>query len=76
MISTTEVFTDNSPRSPMTLTPAKKVSARKSLYILTNILDAKKKTATRQIGAAKFKGKAIKYKMVWKTTSYYYYRSI
>ena len=44
----------------MTSTPFKKPSAQKSLCLFTNILDVKK-TATRQVGAAKYKRKAIKY---------------
>ena len=44
----------------MTPTPVKKPSARKSLCIFTNILDVKKKTSTRRVGAAKYKRKAIK----------------
>ena len=46
MVSNLEVFTNNSPISPMTSTPLKKTSARKSLCLFTNILDMKKKTAT------------------------------
>ena len=45
----------------MTSTPVKKPSAIKSLCIVTNILDVKKKTATRRVGASKYKRKAIKY---------------
>ena len=41
MVYNPEVFTNNSPRDPMTPTPVKKPSARKSLCILTNILDVK-----------------------------------
>ena len=37
MVSTPEVFTYNSPRSPIAPTPFKKPSARKSLYLFTNI---------------------------------------
>ena len=61
MVSTPEGFNDNSPISPMTSTPVKKPSARKSLCLFTNILDVKNKTATRRVGAAKYKRKAIKY---------------
>ena len=43
MVYTHEGFTDNSPRSPMTPTTVKKPSAKKSLCLFTNILDAKKK---------------------------------
>ena len=43
MVSTPEGFTDNSPISPITSTPVKKPSARKSLCMFTNILMRKKK---------------------------------
>ena len=36
MVSTPEVFTDNSPISPMKPTPVKKPSAQKSLCMFTN----------------------------------------
>ena len=55
MVSTPEVFTYNSPISPMKSTPVKKPSAGKSLCLLTNIVDVKKKTTTRQVGAARSK---------------------
>ena len=41
IVSTPEVFTDYSPNVPMTSTPVKKPSARKSLCLFTNILDVK-----------------------------------
>ena len=44
MVSTTEEFTYYSPNAPMTSTPVKKSSARKSLCLFTNILNVKKKT--------------------------------
>ena len=47
MVSTTELFTNNRIRSPMTPAPFKKPSAIKSLCIFANILDVKNKTATR-----------------------------
>ena len=53
MVYTPEGFTNNSLRYPMTPTPVKKPSARKSLCLFTNILDEKKKTATCQFGAFK-----------------------
>ena len=59
MFSTHEGFTDNSPRSPMTPTPVKKLSARKSLCLFTTILDVKNKTAIRRVGYTKLKRKAI-----------------
>ena len=61
MTSNPEGFTNDSPISTMTSTPVKKTSAGKSLCLFTKILYVKKKTATRQIGAAKSKGNAIKY---------------
>ena len=42
MISTTEVFTDNSPISPMKSSPFKKTSALKSQCRFTNNLEVKK----------------------------------
>ena len=46
MVSTPEIFTNDSPISPMTSTPVKKPRARKSLCLFTNILDVKKKLLT------------------------------
>ena len=43
MVYTTEVLTNNSHRFPITSTPVKKLSARKSLCLFTNILYLKKK---------------------------------
>ena len=60
MVSTPELFTNDSPISPMTTTIVKKPRARKSLCLFTNILDVKK-TATCRVGSAKSKRKAIKY---------------
>ena len=45
----------------MTSTLVKKPSARKALCLFTNILDVKKKSANRQVGASKSKRKVIKY---------------
>ena len=53
MVSNPEVFTDNSLIYPMKQTQVKKPSARKSLWIFTNILYVQKKTATRRVGSAK-----------------------
>ena len=61
MVYTPEGFTKNSPIAPMTSTPVNKPSSRKSLCIFTNILDVKKKTDIRRVGAAKLERKAIKY---------------
>ena len=60
--STPEGSTDDIPVHPMTSTPVNKPSAIKSLCIFTNILDVKNKTDTCQVGAAKSKRKAIKYR--------------
>ena len=62
MVSTPEVFNDESPIYPMISTPVNKSSARKSLCLFTNILDVKKRTATRQVGADKSKSKEIKFR--------------
>ena len=43
MMSTSEVAIVNSLNAPMTSTPVKKPSARKSLCLFTNILDVKPK---------------------------------
>ena len=61
MVSTTEVFTNNSPISPMTSTPVKKPSSQKSLCMFSNVLKVKRKTDYRQVGAAKSKRKVIKF---------------
>ena len=60
MVSTPEIFTNDIPISPMTLTPVKKPRAQKSLCLFNNILDMKK-TAPRRVGDVKSKRKAIKY---------------
>ena len=60
MIYNPEGFTYNSPISPMNPTTSKKTSARKSLCLFSNILDTKKKTAIRRVGAAKSKRKEVK----------------
>ena len=61
MVSTPEVFTNDGTISPMKSTPVNKPSYRKSLCLFTNILDVKKKTDIRRVGAAKLERKAIKY---------------
>ena len=53
MVSTTEGVTYNIPNAPMTSTPVKKPSARKSLCVFTNILNVKPKTEKGRIVAAK-----------------------
>ena len=60
MVSTLEGLTNNIPRSPRTPTPVKKPIYRKSLCLFTNILDVKKRTATRQVRADRSKCNAIK----------------
>ena len=49
MVSTLEGVIYNSHNAPMTSTPVKKPSARKSLCLFTNILDVKPKTEKRRI---------------------------
>ena len=61
MVSNPELFTDDSPISPMTSTLVNKPSSGKPLCLFTNILYVNKKTTTCQFGAAKYKLKAIKY---------------
>ena len=53
MVYDPEGFTNYSPIYPMTSTPVKKKSARKSLCLFTNILYVKKETDTRQVRPAK-----------------------
>ena len=59
-VSTPELFTDNSIKYLMNLTPVKKPSDIKSLRLLTTILDVKKETDVRLVGDDKSKHKAIK----------------
>ena len=51
MVSTPEEVTYDSPHVPMTSTQVKKLSTKKSLRLFTNILNVKKKTAKRRVGA-------------------------
>ena len=60
MVSTIKGVTYNSPNVPLTSTPVKKPSARKSLCLLTNIFNVKPKTEKRRIVAAKSKRRAMK----------------
>ena len=60
LLSTPEVFTDNSPDVHMPSTPVKKPSARKVLCLFTNILDVKPTTAKLRFVAAKSRRKAMK----------------
>ena len=50
MVSTPEEITNDSPSLNMTQTTIKKPSARKSLYLFTNIFDVKKRTAIHTVG--------------------------
>ena len=61
IVSTTEVLTDNNPRSPMGSTPVNKPIAGKSLCLFTKISDVKNKTATRRVGDSKSESKANKF---------------
>ena len=60
MVCTNERFKDNSPISPVTPMVVKNSSARESICLFTEVLDAKNKTAVRQVGAEKSKRKAIR----------------
>ena len=60
LLSTTEGFTYNIPNVHMTSSPVKKLSARKSLCLFTNIWDVKPKTAKRRIVDVKSKSKVMK----------------
>ena len=60
MVSTPEVFIDKISRSHMAPIPVKKSSDRESLYLFTNVLDVKKKTAIPRFGATKSKRKVVK----------------
>ena len=53
MVSTPEGSTNNNTIYPMTPTPSKTLSARKSLRLFINILYVKNKTASCQVGAVK-----------------------
>ena len=58
MVCTPEGFTDNSPIFPRTSTPFKKLSAQKSLCMLTNVLEVKKELITVEL---ELKQKAINF---------------
>ena len=60
MVSTPEGLTDNSPNVPITSSTVKKPSSRKSLYLITKILDVKPKPENCPFVAAKSKRIAIK----------------
>ena len=60
MVSTPEIFSDNSPISPGTSVPVINPNARKSLHLFTEVLDIKKKTTVRLVGASKSKRKKIR----------------
>ena len=60
ILSTPKGVTYKIPNVPMKSTPVKKPSASKSLYLFTNILDVKPKTAKLRFVAVKSKCKAMK----------------
>ena len=60
IVSTPEEVTRDSPSLPMTSTPLKKPSARKSMCLFANILDVKDKTAKLRIVAAQSKYRSMK----------------
>ena len=60
ILSAPEGFTDNIPNVYWTSSPVKKPSARKSVFLFTNILDVQPRTAKRRFVAAKSRRKAMK----------------
>ena len=60
LVANTEGFTNNSTIFPVTPTPIKKPSARKSLFLFTNIFYVRKKTSVFRVRAAKSKRKSIR----------------
>ena len=58
MVSTPEIFTDNSPMSPGPPTIVKKCSLRKPLHLFTESLDVKNKTTVRWVSTDKSNLKA------------------
>ena len=66
MVSTLEVFTDNSPMSPGPSVSSKNPSTRKSLRQFTEVLDFKHRTDVRGLCAEKLKRKYIRSgSMLW-----------
>ena len=61
MVSTPKMFINNSPISPRTPSPVNKPNYQKSLCIFTNVVDVKRETSYRRVGASKSKRKAIKF---------------
>ena len=53
MVSTTDIFTDNNPMSPVPSVTVKKPSARNLICLFTEVFDFKQKTAVQRLGAAK-----------------------
>ena len=60
ILSTPELVTDNSPNVHLTPSPFNKPSARKSMYLFTDILDVQPKTAKHRFVAAKYRRKYMK----------------
>ena len=66
LCSTPKRFIDNSPMSPVISVAVINPSARKLLYLFTEVLDAKRKTSVHRVGAAKSKHKASReVSMLW-----------
>ena len=60
MVSTPEEVTDDIPNVPMTSILVKQQSASKPMCLFTNILNVKKKTLKRRVGAAKSNHRSMK----------------
>ena len=66
MVSTPEIFFENSSMSPSPSVNVKNPSARKSLHLFTEVLDIKNKTAFRRLCYDKTKRKEIRaVSMLW-----------
>ena len=59
MVSTSEIFTDNSPMSPGPSVTVINTIARKPLFLFTEFLDVKKENSVRWVGASKSRRRSI-----------------
>ena len=69
MVSTPEIFTENSLMSPGSYVTDKNPSARKSLCLFTEVFYVKNKTSVHRVGADKSNFKSIRASsMLWSST--------
>ena len=59
MVSTPDIFTENSAMSPETFVTDRNLSARKPPRLFTEVLDVKKKASVRRVDADKSTHKVI-----------------